>query len=74
MLFGIPHYTQCLLHGHTSVLLCVSSSLLTAQAKGVDLAVACDAFPSKQKPSILFIAATLIAEVLFEQFLIHNVV
>ena len=42
--FGIPLYVQCILHGLTSVLLCVpfifagSERLLTA--KGIDLAVA----------------------------------
>ena len=45
------------------------SSLLTG--KGVDLAVAHDGFPSKQKSSIFFIVAILIAEVLFKQFLIR---
>ena len=44
------------------------SSLLTA--KGVELVVAHDGFPSKWKSSVFFIVATLIAEVLFEQYLI----
>ena len=48
------------------------SSLLTA--KGVDLAVARDGFPSKRKLSVLFIVAVLIAEVLFKQLLICNAV
>ena len=48
------------------------SSLLTA--KGVDLAVACDGFPSKQKSSVFFIVAILIVEMLFEQFLIRTAV
>ena len=48
------------------------SSLLTA--KGVDLAVARDGFLSKRKSSIFFIVAILIAEVLFEQFLIRTAV
>ena len=39
--FGIPQYVKCILHGLTNVL---HSSLLTA--KGVDLAVARDGFPS----------------------------
>ena len=42
-------------------------SLLTA--KSVNLAVAQDGFPSKQKLSIFFIVATLIAEVLFRAVL-----
>ena len=42
-------------------------SLLTA--KSVNLAVAHDGFPSKQKLSIFFIVATLIAEVLFRTVL-----
>ena len=45
------------------------SSLLTG--KGVDLAQAHDGFPSKQKLSIFFIVAILIAEVLFKQFFIR---
>ena len=46
------------------------SSLLTG--KGVDLARAHDGFPSKQKSSVFFIMAILIAEVLFKQFLIRT--
>ena len=46
------------------------SSLLTA--KGVDLAVAHD--DRNKKSSVFFIVATLIAVVLFKQFLIHNAV
>ena len=48
------------------------SSLLTA--KSADLAVAHDGFPSQWKSSIFFIVATLIAEVLFEQFLVCTAV
>ena len=48
------------------------SSLLTA--KSFDLAVVCDGFPLKQKSFVFFIVATLIAEVLFEQFLIRTAV
>ena len=48
------------------------SSLLIV--KSVNLAVACDGFPLKQKLSIFFIVDTMIAEVLFEQFLIHTAV
>ena len=48
------------------------SSLLTV--KSVDLVVVRDGFPSKRKSSIFFIVATLIAEVLFEQFLIRTAV
>ena len=62
MPFGIPQYVQCVLHGLTSVLLCVP--LLTA--KGVDLVVVYDGFPSKHKWSVFFIVATLIAEVVLE--------
>ena len=40
--FGIPQYVQYILHGLTSVLLCVPSSLLTV--KGVNLAVVHDAW------------------------------
>ena len=46
------------------------SSLLTARS--VDLVVACDGFPSKQKSSVFFAVAILIAEVRFEQFLIRT--
>ena len=42
--------------------------------KSVDLAVARDGFSSKQKLSVFFIVAVLIAEVLFEQFLIRTAV
>ena len=48
------------------------SSLLTV--KSVDLAVARDGFPLKWKSSVFSIVATLIAEVLFKQFLIRNAV
>ena len=49
------------------------SSLLTG--KSVDLVVAAhDGFPSKRKSSVFFIVATLIAEVLFKQFLIRTAV
>ena len=68
-LFGIPQYAQCILHGLTSVLLCVPFIFVTG--KGVDLAVARDGFPSKWKLSVFFIVAIMIAEVLFIQFLIH---
>ena len=53
--FGIPQYVQCILHGLTGL---PHSSLLTA--KGVDLAVARDGFPSKRKSSVFFIVAILI--------------
>ena len=46
------------------------SSFLTV--KRVDLAVACDGFPLKRNLSVFFILATLIVEVLFEQFLIRS--
>ena len=42
--FGIPQYVQCILHGLTSVLLCVP--FIFADNKSVDLAIACDVFPS----------------------------
>ena len=42
--FGIPQYVQCILHGLTSVLLCVP--FIFADSKSVDLAVARDGFPS----------------------------
>ena len=48
------------------------SSLLVV--KGVDLMVVHDGFPLKRKSSVFFIVATLIAEVLFDQFLIRNAV
>ena len=63
---------QCILHGLTSVLLVSRSSLLTA--KGVDLVGVRDGFLSYWKLSVFFIVATLIAAVLFEQFLICNAV
>ena len=48
------------------------SSLVSA--RGVDLAVARDGFPLQQKSLVFFIVATLIAKMLFKQFLIHNAV
>ena len=42
--FGIPQYIQCILHGITSVLLCVTFILLTA--KSVELVLTRDGFPS----------------------------
>ena len=48
------------------------SSLLTE--KTVDLVVACDGFLCVTKSSIFFMVATLIAEVLFKQFLIRTAV
>ena len=48
--FGMSQHVQCILHGLTSVLLCVHSSLLR-----VDLAVARDGFSSKQKSSVFFL-------------------
>ena len=48
------------------------SFLLTV--KNVDLAVAHDGFLSLRKSSVFFIVAVLIAEVFFEQFLIHTAV
>ena len=45
------------------------SSLLTG--KGADLVLARDGFPSKQKSSIFFIVAIMIAEVLYKRFLIR---
>ena len=44
MPFGIPQYVQCILHGLTSASVVSHSSWLTA--KGIDLAVARDGFPS----------------------------
>ena len=45
-------------------------SLLTV--KDVNLAIEHDGFPSYWKSSVFFIVATVIAEVLFEQVLIHT--
>ena len=72
MPLGIPQYIQCILHALTSILLCVTFTLL--KAKDVDLAVARDGFPSKWKLSVFFIVAILTAEVLFEQLLIRAAV
>ena len=44
MPFNIPQYVQCILHGLTSVLLCVL--FIFANSESVDLAVARDGFPS----------------------------
>ena len=70
--FSIPQYVQCILHGLTSVLFVSHSSL--PPAKSVNLVIAHDGFPSLRKLSIFLIVAVLIAEVLFEQFLIRTVV
>ena len=51
-----------------------SSFVIFADSEGVDLAVSHDGFPSYWKSSVFFIVATLIAVVLFEQFLIRNAV
>ena len=64
-------YNAFFMHLPVSSFVC-HSSLLTA--KGVDLAVARDGFPSKWEMSVFFIVAILIAEVLFEQFLICTAV
>ena len=48
------------------------SPLLTA--KGVNLVVAHDGLHSKQKSSVFFIVAIMIAEVFFKQFLIRTAV
>ena len=48
------------------------SSLLTT--KTVDLVVARDGFPSKQKSTVCFIVATSIAEVFLKEFLIRTAV
>ena len=50
------------------------SSFVSHSSQSVDLEVACDGFPSKQKSFILFSVATLIAEVIFEQVLIRTAV
>ena len=65
--FGILQYIQCIIHGLTSV---SHSSMLTV--KSVNLVVAHDGFPLLW--SVFFIVAILLAEVLFEQFLIHTAV
>ena len=47
--FGIPQYIQCILHGLTSVLLCVPFIFADNETctKGVNLAVARDGLPFK---------------------------
>ena len=42
--FGILQYVQCILHGLTSVLLCVP--FIFVDSKSVDLVVVSDGFPS----------------------------
>ena len=58
--FGILQNVQCIIHGLTTVLLCVPFIFVTG--KGVDLARARDGFPSKWKSSVFFIVAILIAD------------
>ena len=68
--FWLLEYVQCILHVLIPVSSFVShSSLLTA--KGVDLVVW---LPFIMEIICNFIVATLIVEVLFEQFLIRNAV
>ena len=43
--FGIPQYTQCILHGLTIILLCVP--FIFADNESVDLAVACEGFRNR---------------------------
>ena len=80
--FGILQYIQCILHGLTSVLLCVpsifadsercqfGSNARTSLCYGID-----NVYLRRYILSMVMeivIVATLIAEVLFEQFLLKN--
>ena len=66
-------YVQCILRGFTSILFCVP--FIFANRERCRLAVAHDGFLSyKWKSSVLFVLATYIAEVLFEQLLTHTAV
>ena len=53
MPFGILQYVQCILHGLTSVLLCVP--FIFADNESVDLVVICDDFPWVMESSIVYI-------------------
>jgi len=63
MPFAIPLYMQCILHGLTTALLCVHSSLFTTKS------FARDGFHLLRKSSVV---ATLITKVLFKQLLIRT--
>ena len=69
------HYynrTQNTRHASYSYLLHAANDDTT---KSVDLAIACDGFPSaEQKSSVYVMVDILIAEVLFKQFLIRTAV
>jgi len=62
--FAIPLYMQCILHGLTTALLCVS--LIFVHHK---VSIARDGFHLLRKSSVV---ATLITKVLFEQLLIYT--
>ena len=65
--FGTPQYIQCILHGLTSVLLCVP--FFFADREGINLARARDGLPSKWKLSVFFIMAILICRSAFQTVL-----
>ena len=70
--FGIPQYVQCILQGLISVLLCIP--FIFADNESVNLVVARDGFLYVMEIIHIFIVATLIAKVLFKQFLIRTTV
>ena len=64
--FGIPHYVQCILCGLSSILLCIPFIFADSE-RGVNLEVAHVMASFVMEIFSIFIVATLIAEVLFEQ-------
>jgi len=60
--FGISHCIQCILHGLTSLLLCVTCIF----ADSVDLVIARNDFLCVMEIILFLIVATLITEVLFK--------
>ena len=66
--FGILQYVQCILHGLTSVLLCVPFIFVDRERCRFGASTRWLPF---EMEIVFFIVAILIAEVLFKQFLIR---
>ena len=66
--FGTPQYLQCILHGLTSV------PFIFADSEKCQFGGSMWWLPFITESVCIFVVAILIAEVLFEQFLIHTAV
>ena len=62
--FGIPQYIKCILHGHTSLLLCLP--LIFADNKSIDFVVAHDCYLCITETLMFFAVSTSITKVLFK--------